>query len=68
MKYNGAGYLPCNGYVPCQVLLSSFFIIISSLQWICSLSGNYGDQDKDLFMDLFVSLNKLPPLEMERCL
>ena len=20
MKYNGAGYLPCNGYVPCQVM------------------------------------------------
>ena len=21
MKYNGAGYLPCNGYVPCQVIM-----------------------------------------------
>ena len=44
MKYNGAGYLPCNGYVPCQVIM----VIKMNIQ-------------------LFISLNKLLPLEMERC-
>ena len=24
MKYNGMGYLPCNGYVPCQVIMMDY--------------------------------------------
>ena len=24
MKYNGMGYLPCNGYVPCQVIMTDY--------------------------------------------
>ena len=34
IKYNGMGYMPCNGYVPCQV----FSICYHFIQLSCHLS------------------------------
>ena len=34
IKYIGMGYMPCNGYVPCQVMITSSYldVLYSSLQ------------------------------------